>query len=253
MTPYEYLSDRLTKEMFEGNMHATLRDVGRLAGGLVASGGMPRRTYLPWLPKLNRCRSIRRKANASGAKPWPSVATSPCEWDQCPQKPDRALDWDSVIGGSYNIVDPNRVQAGDVPRARGVEPRSPDFRIPDRLVFDRRVCWFLSSSLSRRDGKKLPTRGNYSQTAGELLANLERYKDVGAVFGDVDPRSGMDWLNPLDGQGVCDKNVTDFRFALVESDRLQIDQQYGIYKSWNYRLPRWFIQRKKVTARDCAN
>ena len=82
-----------------------------------------------------------------------------------------------------------------------------------------------------KDGRKLPTRGNYSRTAGQLLEELAKYKEVGAVFGDVDAEVGA-WIrfNPLDGQGVYDKNVTELRFCLVESDKLPIDQQRGIYE-----------------------
>ena len=141
------------------------------------------------------------------------------------------MDWDSVIGGSYNIVDPNRVQAVDVPDPVEWNPVAQISEYLTALFSAEEYVGFCVESFER-DGKRLPTRGNYGQTAGELLANLERYNDVGAVFGDVDPAVGA-WIrpNPLDGQGVCDKNVTDFRFALVESDSLPIDEQYGIYKS----------------------
>ncbi len=63
------------------------------------------------------------------------------------------------------------------------------------------------------------------------MTELNRYNDLGSVFGDVDPVVGA-WIrfNPLDGQGVYDKNVTDFRFALVESDKMPIDQQRGVYE-----------------------
>ncbi len=219
MSPHDYLAARLENEMTEGQMHGVLRDVGRLAGGLVASGGMSE-TDLFALASQAESLSLNK---AEGARKWrEGVAfgrNEPVQWDQCPQKPDRALDWDSVIGGSYNIVDPNRVQAVDVPDPVEWNPVAQISEYLTALFSAEEYVGFCVESFER-DGKRLPTRGNYGQTAGELLANLERYKDVGAVFGDVDPAVGA-WIrfNPLDGQGVCDKNVTDFRFALVESDQ----------------------------------
>ena len=40
------------------------------------------------------------------------------------------------------------------------------------------------------------------------------------------------WIDliPLDGQGVKDINVTDYRFALVESDDMEIDKQNAIIR-----------------------
>ena len=45
-------------------------------------------------------------------------------------------------------------------------------------------------------------------------------------------RSEGAWIrfNPLDGQGVKDLNVTDYRYALVESDDMEIDKQNAIIR-----------------------
>ena len=85
-----------------------------------------------------------------------------------------------------------------------------------------------------RDGKYLPSsKGIYSKTAGELLEGLAQcHGDIGGVFGDYDRQAGV-WvrINPLDGQGVKNTNVTDFRYCLVESDTMPIDEQNRILRA----------------------
>ena len=50
-------------------------------------------------------------------------------------------------------------------------------------------------------------------------------------MGDYDPKAGA-WIrfNPLDGQGVRNSNVTEYRYALVESDNLDIEKQNSIIR-----------------------
>ena len=79
--------------------------------------------------------------------------------------------------------------------------------------------------------KYLPTKGACDRTAGELIDLLRRYNDIGAVFGDCNPQAGA-WIrfNPLDGKGVKNDNVTAFRYALVESDCMPIEQQNALIR-----------------------
>ena len=75
-------------------------------------------------------------------------------------------------------------------------------------------------------------KGVFSTTAGELLNALSTCNgDLGAVIGDTEEKCGA-WIrfNPLDGKGVSDANVADYRFALVESDEISIEEQYTIYR-----------------------
>ena len=91
---------------------------------------------------------------------------------------------------------------------------------------------YVTSVYESEDGKLSPTRGSYDRTAGQLIELLEKCKgDIGRVFGDADPRAGA-WIrvNPLDGKGVKDENVTDYRYVLVESDSMPIEQQNAILR-----------------------
>ena len=86
---------------------------------------------------------------------------------------------------------------------------------------------------SNNDKKKfLPTKGVCDRTAGELIQLLNSCQgDIGSVIGDYNPAAGA-WIrfNPLDGKGVKNENVTDFRYALVESDSMPIEQQNSVMR-----------------------
>ena len=87
---------------------------------------------------------------------------------------------------------------------------------------------------SERGGKTVysPTRGAYDRTAGQLISALEACNgDIGSVLGDANEKAGA-WLriNPLDGKGVKDENVTDYRYVLIESDSLPIERQNALIR-----------------------
>lgn len=84
-------------------------------------------------------------------------------------------------------------------------------------------------STFEKDGRKSPTSGTYSLTAGELIERLKK-RDIDMALGEYDREVGG-WIrfNPLDGQGAKDQNVTAYRYALVESDKMTIEQQAAIY------------------------
>ncbi|MBR1382304.1 MAG: AAA family ATPase [Ruminococcus sp.] len=80
--------------------------------------------------------------------------------------------------------------------------------------------------------KYLPTKGSCDRTAGQLIRLLKGCgDDIGAVIGDYRPEVGA-WIrfNPLDGRGVKNENVTEYRYALVESDSMPIEQQNAVIR-----------------------
>lgn len=99
-----------------------------------------------------------------------------------------------------------------------------------RFEPDEYVGYVTSVYEDTETGKLSPTRGNYDRTAGQLIDLLEKCGgDIGSVLGDADPRAGA-WIrvNPLDGNGIKDENVTAYRYVLVESDSLPIEQQNAL-------------------------
>lgn len=94
---------------------------------------------------------------------------------------------------------------------------------------------YVTEAWEKTDGdnmKYLPTKGACDRTAGELIELLNICDgDIGAVFGDYKEQAGA-WIrfNPLDGKGVKNENVTDYRYALVESDCMALEEQNALIR-----------------------
>ena len=94
------------------------------------------------------------------------------------------------------------------------------------------VGYVTNDAWQTDDGRWVPSKGVYYRTAEELIASLHRYPDdLGATVGDWKPEAGA-WIhfNALDGEGVRNENVTSYKFALVESDTMPIDEQISMYR-----------------------
>ena len=82
------------------------------------------------------------------------------------------------------------------------------------------------------EGRWVPAKGVFTQTAGELIASIRKHPDdLGATIGDWKKDVGA-WIrfNPLDGEGVRNDNVTQFKYALVESDSMSVADQDAMYR-----------------------
>lgn len=89
----------------------------------------------------------------------------------------------------------------------------------------------------KKDDRFLPNKGHCDRTAGQLIEALSKCNgDIGAVLGDYNPTAGA-WIrfNPLDGKGVKNENVTDYRYTLVECDNMELSKQREIIE--NMKLP----------------
>lgn len=146
----------------------------------------------------------------------------------------RELDWDDEIGGrsdDYVVIDKNWVESKEIQPPKRIDPVKELTTYIETLFDSTETVGFVTETWEK-DGKFLPTKGSYTKTAGELLSELAKCKgDIGAVIGDCNENAGA-WIrfNPLDGKGVKNENVTDFRYALVESDTLEIDRQNALIR-----------------------
>ena len=165
-------------------------------------------------------------------------------WTPRATREDRAYGWDDVIGGhgeALSVVDdPDQVEQHPLPEpgaAIGVSGWWPARELtrylellfsPDEIVGYVTEVWF-----SEDKAKYMPSKGNYGRTAGEIIADIAKHgDDLGAAIGDTKPEAGA-WIrfNPLDGNGIRNENVTEYRYALVESDSMPVEQQYALYKA----------------------
>lgn len=152
---------------------------------------------------------------------------------QPPQRRDaRRLDWDDEIGEDYVVT--SRASAEEIPIAAPAkwDPAGEITKYIETLFESDDYVGYVTEAWQNSDGKYMPTSGHCDRTAGKLLEELAICEgDIGAVLGDYNPACGA-WIrfNPLDGKGGKNENVTDYRYALVESDVLDIGKQNGILR-----------------------
>ena len=143
--------------------------------------------------------------------------------------PGHALDWDSEIGGNDDVpqlIDTNWLEGQELLQPEQWDPVK-DLTTYLTTLFESTENVGYVTSCWEKDGKFMPQKGNWDRTAGQLVEELSICDgDIGAVFGDCNPDVGA-WIrfNPLDGNGVRNDNVTDYRYALVESDSMAIEDQ----------------------------
>lgn len=141
------------------------------------------------------------------------------------------LDWDSEIGSKDElvVVDRNWLERSEIHIPEQWNPTEQIITYLETLFEPDENVGYVTGSWEH-DGKFLPSKGCYDRTAGQLIKELYQCKgDIGSVIGDYNSEVGA-WIrfNPLDGKGVKNENVTEFRYALVESDTMDISAQKAI-------------------------
>jgi RecA-family ATPase len=143
----------------------------------------------------------------------------------------REIDWDGALGAD-GIISPAWTEDVEI-----ADPGDSWDPVKDLVTYlsalfgsDDLVGYVTQSY--KKDDRFLPSRGAWDRTAGELIEKLSGCGgDIGSVLGDYNPDAGA-WIrfNPLDGDGVGNDNVTEFRFALVECDDLPIEKQNALIR-----------------------
>ena len=150
-----------------------------------------------------------------------------------------ALTWDDIIGGNDKegvVVDANWIEGKEIhePSDKEWNPVKEIVTYLQTLFDSTENVGYVTESWFNKDANKfMPTKGSSSRTAGELIEELNGCGgDIGKVLGDYNEKCGA-WVrfNPLDGNGVKNTNVTDFRYALIESDSMDIAKQNEIIRA----------------------
>ena len=145
------------------------------------------------------------------------------------------LDWNDTIDRDYRVIDKNWVEGKEIQEPVNWSPSREIITYLDTLFESTDKVGYVTATypIETDDGIVYkPTKGDYSRTAGELIGLLQQYgDDIGATFGDYKEEAGA-WIrfNPLDGKGVKNDNVTDYRYALVESDSMDLAKQNAIIR-----------------------
>lgn len=110
----------------------------------------------------------------------------------------------------------------------------------DALFEPGEYVGFVTDEVKLTDsGKWQPTGAGIScftaEQVKQRLANKHN-KTLGYILGDYPPEGGaFVRINPLDGEGASDANVTSYRHALIESDSLSQGKQLALIREM--RLP----------------
>lgn len=145
----------------------------------------------------------------------------------------RELDWDDTINAKEDlvVVNKNWIESKEVEEPHNWDPVKDLVTYLETLFEASENVGYVTRSWEQ-DGRYLPTKGCFDRTAGQLIQELSKCGgDIGKVLGDYNPEAGA-WIrfNPLDGKGIKNENVTDYRYALVESDTMDIDRQNAVIR-----------------------
>jgi RecA-family ATPase len=243
MTAFEIVQKKLQEDMVQGQMHTTLRDIGRLAGGYATTGAL-NGADLQALEDYAAGRSTNPK---EGRSKWREAVafgrSQPITFEATRQRAEpEGFDWtDSIKVGKHKsaerpVVDERWVEAVDIPApAAGWNPG--DMIRYFEAVFepDERIGINVRA-FQKEDGKWMPAdKGTFDRTRAELCQLLNQHReDIGAVLGDINNECGA-WvrINPLDGEGAKDANVTAYRHSLIEADGQELGKQLAMIRKLN--------------------
>ncbi len=147
----------------------------------------------------------------------------------------RTFDWGDEINAEENGIISHSSEGVKLYEPADWHPAKEIIRYLETLFEASETVGYVTETWEKTEDNKtkyLPTKGSYTRTAGELIAELNKHgDDIGAVLGDYNPAAGA-WIrfNPLDGKGVKNENVTDYRYALVESDSMALEEQNALMR-----------------------
>ena len=144
------------------------------------------------------------------------------------------LGWDDEIELQGVVVSPGWVEGREFAEPKDWHPGKEAARYIEALFDPGETIGYVMTSREDKDrGKFVPSnRGVFNKTAGKILEELAHYgDDLGPSLGDYNTAAGA-WIrfNPLDGKGVQNSNVTEYRYALVESDEVDLEKQNSIIR-----------------------
>ena len=151
-----------------------------------------------------------------------------------------ALDWDASIkyDNDYQLLDKSYIDGKEIHEPKHWNPVQEIVKYLDTLFQSDDIVAYSTESYAKTNEatgeveKYLPKKGAYDRTAGELIDQLLRCDGkINEVLGDYNEQAGA-WVrfNPMDGKGVKNENVAQFRYALVESDNMDLEKQNAIVR-----------------------
>lgn len=150
----------------------------------------------------------------------------------------RILSLDDSIEYEGSIVGEGWAESREFEEPEQWQPEKELTRYLETLFQPEEIFGFVTESFNKanKDGhvKLVPAnKGIYTKKVGDVVNQLKT-GTIEDVIGSYDHKGGA-WIrfNPLDGNGVNNENVTDFRYALVESDNMDLEAQNGLIRQLN--------------------
>lgn len=148
-----------------------------------------------------------------------------------------AIGWDvselPAASPAGRIVDPTWVEAAELVEPGDGWSGSADLvRYLEALFDPGEIVGYVVEAWDN-DGRLVPSnKGPHTETAGEIIERVRKHgDDLASSIGWNNADAGA-WIrfNPLDGKGVRNDNVAEFRYALVESDDMAVGRQLAIMR-----------------------
>lgn len=150
----------------------------------------------------------------------------------------RILSLDDSIEYEGSIVGEGWAESREFEEPEQWQPEKELTRYLETLFQPEEIFGFVTESFNKanKDGhvKLVPAnKGIYTKKVCDVVNQLKT-GTIEDVIGSYDHKGGA-WIrfNPLDGNGVNNENVTDFRYALVESDNMDLEAQNGLIRQLN--------------------
>lgn len=141
---------------------------------------------------------------------------------------DKILDWDDGLDAYYEEVISTGARSEELPYEMTIRYLTTLFQDQDQ------VSYVHGAILKEDQNKYVPRDKGVVRKFKDLIRDLKKYKDLNKAFGTIDERAGA-WIRINPTTGASDKDVTEFRYALVESDDLPIEEQKKLLV--NLKLP----------------
>ena len=154
-------------------------------------------------------------------------------WDPTKEIQSGFMDWDAEFIADGKIIDPGWVEDREIKQPDRWHPAREVKRYLETLFEPSEMVGIVVQSRMDDEKKKyIPRNAGISFVVSDILERLSTCDDdIGAAIGDYSKDAGA-WVrfNPLDGNGAKNANVTEFRYALVESDTLAIEKQNALIR-----------------------
>lgn len=135
------------------------------------------------------------------------------------------LNWDDPLEAYYEVVLPMEELEE--------EPWQMAVRYLETLFYPDETVNFVHEAVFREDKQKWQPIGTGHVFKSSILINkLKKKKNLEDVFGTINPEAGA-WIRINPTTGASNEDVTRYAYALVESDKLEIEDQKKLLINFN--------------------